>query len=207
MEIAKKTNKCDPEVYNLLALVYMAKHDFAKAEECLNKALELNPYFSQAYNNFGALRMLQKRYDEAVYFFKKALENPLYVESFIARTNLGWAYYKLGDKKKAISTLLKSLEENALYSKTLVYLGRIYMDEGNLEIAKFYLKRAVKIDRNSQEVRYYLAEVFFRLGDFKIAKELWDSIIQLNPASEWATLAAQRLYFLEKLKTHVNSSK
>ncbi len=197
LKMAKSADKCDPEIYNLFGLAYMGEHEYLKAEKNLKKAIKLDPGFSEAYNNLGSLKMLEGKYREAIKYFNKALENPYYVNSFIARTNLGWAYYQLGEKDKAISTLFTVLKENFRYSKALVYLGLIYFKEGNLKSAEFYFRQALKQNKFSGEARYYLGEIFFRRGDIKKAKELWKSIIYLAPESEWANKATQRLFFLK----------
>ena len=201
LELAKKADKCDPEIYNLFGLAYMGKYEYSKAEKNLKEAIKLDPSFSEAYNNLGSLKMLQKKYKEAIKYFNKALENPYYVNSFIARTNLGWAYYQLGDKKKAISILLEALKTNPRYSKTLIYLGLIYFNEGDLNLAKFYFRQALNINKISGEARYYLGEIYFREGDIKKAKELWKSIIYLSPDSKWARKATERLFLLEKVSS------
>ena len=198
LELAKSADKCDPEIYNLLGLVYMGKNEYSKAEENLKEAIRLDPNFSEAYNNLGSLRMLQGRYKEAIEYFNKALENPYYVNSFIARTNLGWAYYQLKDKDKAISTLLFAFRENPRYPKTLIYLGLIYLNEGDLNSAEFYFQQALKLDKTSGEARYYLGEIYFKKGDKTKAEELWQSIIYLSPDSEWANKATQRLFLLKR---------
>ena len=198
LEYAKKADKCDPEIYNLFGLAYMGKKEYSKAEENLKEALKLDPNFSEAYNNLGSLKLLQGKYREAIDYFNKALKNPYYLNSFIARTNLGWAYYQLGDKKKAISILIEALKENPRYPKTLIYLGLIYLNSGDLNSAEFYFLQAFKLDKTSGEARYYLGEIYFRKGNIEKAKELWRSIILLNPESEWANKATQRIYLLKK---------
>lgn len=199
LEYAKIADPCDPEIYSLFGVVYMEKKEYSKAEENLKEALRLDPNYSEAYNNLGSLRMLQGRYKEAIEFLNKALENPYYLNSFIARTNLGWSYYQLGDKEKAISTLIEALKENPRYPKALVYLGLIYLNSEDLSSAEFYFLQALKLDKTSGEARYYLGEIYFRKGDIEKAKELWQSIIYLNPESEWANKATQRIYLLKKL--------
>jgi len=198
LELAKAADKCDPEIYNLFGLAYMGKYEYSKAEENLKEAIRLDPNFSEAYNNLGSLKMLQGKYSEAIKYFNKALENPYYVNSFIARTNLGWAYYQLKDKDKAISTLLEALKENSRYPKALIYLGLIYFNEGDLDSAEFYFKETLKVDKFSGEARYYLGEIYFMKGDKEKAEELWKSIIYLAPESEWANKATQRIFLLRK---------
>lgn len=200
LELAKKTIECDAETFNLLATVYMAKKDFSKAEEALDEALRRNPNYSEAYTNYGTLRMLQGRYQEAIHYFEKALANPLYLNAHLAYTNMGWAYYQLGDKEKALNSLFSALKENARATKSLIYIALIHLNEGDLTSAEFYLKRVLKTDRGSAEARYHLGEVFLRQGRHELAKEIWESVVQLNPGSEWGNLAEDRLYLLKRME-------
>lgn len=201
LELAKETEKCDAEIYNLLGLVYMARKDFTKAEEAFNEALKLDPNFSEAYTNLGSLKMIQGSYHKAISYFEKALSNPLYLNSHIALTNMGWAYYQLGDREKAQIYLQKALNERPRFSKALIYMALIYLNEGDLNSAEFYLKRVLKADRSNLEARYYLGEVFFIQGKLDLAKEIWESIISISPDSEWGTLAEQKIYLVERLKS------
>ncbi|MGC8965702.1 MAG: tetratricopeptide repeat protein [Caldimicrobium sp.] len=202
LELAKETDKCDAETFNLLGLVYMARKEFVKAEEAFNEALKLDPNFSEAYTNLGSLRMMQGKYREALSYFERALSNPLYLNSYITLTNIGWAYYQLGDKEKALMYLQKALNERARFSKALIYMALIYLNEGDLSSSEFYLKRVLKADRSNLEARYYLGEVFFRQGRLDLAKEIWESILSISPESEWGTLAEQKIYLIEKLKAN-----
>lgn len=192
---------CDPEVYNLFGVVYMAKKDYTKAEDYFKSALMLDPDFSEAYTNLGSLRMMQEKYQEAISYFEKALSNPLYPRAYIALANMGWCYYKLKDKDKALNILHQAIKENALATKPLIYIALIYLKEGDLDSAEFYLKRVLKNERSSLEARYYLGEVFFEKGKYELAKEIWESITQIAPDSEWANLSEDKLYLLRRLQS------
>jgi type IV pilus assembly protein PilF len=181
--------------------VYLNLKDYAKAEESFNEALKLAPNFSEAYNNLGLLNLLQGRYQQAISYFEKALANPLYANAHSAKTNMAQAYYLLGDKNKAIEILTSLLKERADYAQALIELGKIYLNERDLQAAEFYFKQALKLDRTSSEARYYLGEVFFQQGKFDLAKELWESLIQIRPDSPWSSLAREKVFFLERLKT------
>jgi len=74
LEIAKRINKNDPEVYNLFGLIYIGEGEYKKAEKNLKKAIKIDPLFSEAYNNLGSLKMLEGDYKLAICFFKKALK-------------------------------------------------------------------------------------------------------------------------------------
>jgi type IV pilus assembly protein PilF len=94
--------------------------------------------------------------------------------------------------------LIEAFRENPRYPKAVIYLGYVYLNENDLTSAKFYFKKALGIDKYSSEARFYLGEIAFREGDFKLAKELWNSIVLLEPNSEWANKASERLYLLER---------
>lgn len=197
--LKRKREKCDPEIYNLLGLAYTGKKDFEKAEEAFKDALRIKPDYPEVFNNLGSLAVLLQKYDEAISYFKKALEKPGYVNSYLARTNLGWVYYLKGEKDLAITTLLEAYRENPKYSKALSYLGTIFFNENDLEKAKFYFTQALKINKYSDEARFYLGEIALREGKVNLARDLWKSLTLLSPESEWARKATERLYFLERL--------
>jgi len=200
LELAKAPDKCDAEIYNLFGLVYMAKKEYDKAEEAFKEAIKLDPNFSEAYTNLGSLKMLQGKYKEAISYFEEALKNPLYLNPHIALINIGWAYYQLGDKERALNYLQRALNERARFSKALIYMGLIYLNEGDLDSAEFYFKRVLNAERSSLEARYYLGEVFLKKGNLELAKAIWESIVQMAPDSQWATLAEQKIYLIQRIK-------
>ncbi len=201
LELARQTLPCDAETFTLLGTVYMALREYNKAEEALLEALRRDPKYSEALTNLGSLRMLQGRYQEAIQYFERALENPLYLNAYIARTNLGWSYYQLGDKERALNTLYTALRENAFATKALIYIALIHLNEGDFDSAEFYLRRVLKSDRANAEARFYLGEIFFRQGKVDLAREVWNSVIQLNPGSEWSNLAEDRIFLLKRIQS------
>jgi len=201
LRLGVTTDKCDEETHNLLGVVYLNLRDYNKAEESFNEALKLNPNYSEAFNNLGLLNLLQGKYQQAIQFFEKALANPTYSNAHAAKTNLAQAYYLLGEKDKALEILTSLLKERSDFAKALIELGKIYLNERDLQAAEFYLKQALKLDRTSTEARYYLGEVLFQQGKLELAKAIWESLIQISVNSPWSSLAREKLFFLERLKT------
>ncbi len=189
----------DAELYNLAGIIYLEKREYRNAKQCFFKAIELNHNYSEAWNNLGSVYMFEGNYTAAIKCFKKALENPFYPKSYIPRTNLAWAYYQLGQKEKAINLLIETLRQNFQYPEALIKLGLIYLKNNKLELAKFYLKRAVKSNPSSAEARYYLGEVFLKEGKYELAEKVWNSVTVLFPQSEWASLAAEKVFLVRKI--------
>ncbi len=192
--------KCDPEVYNLMGVIYLNLKDWKKAEESLSRALKIDPNFSEAYNNLGLLFLLQGKYQTAISYFEKAIANPLYTNAHSAKTNMAQAYYLLGDKEKALEILIGLLREKSDYPDALLKLGEIYLNERDLNSAEFYFKQALKLDRNLAEARYYLGEVFLLQGRTELAREIWESLLLTQPNSPWSNKARERIFFLERIK-------
>ncbi|AEH44872.1 Tetratricopeptide TPR_1 repeat-containing protein [Thermodesulfatator indicus DSM 15286] len=198
--LAKDINPKDHNIYNLIGLIYMDKGQYNEAEKYFKKALEIAPDSPEILNNLGSLYLLKNEIKKAISCFEKALKDPFYPKPFIAYTNLAWAYYKLGDKDKAIYYLDKALNYNPRYSVAYFYRGLIALEEGILDKAQLDFRRAIRFNRQDMASRYYLGIVYFRLNQIEKAKKVWRSIIELAPESRWALKAEEKLMTLEELE-------
>jgi len=77
--------------------------DIEKAEAIINRQIEKYPDFLTSYSNMGFLRMYQKRFDEAIEYFKKALEATITNErkQMYCYEQLAAIYAEIGDKSKS----------------------------------------------------------------------------------------------------------
>ncbi len=81
---------------------YKKRNDMAMV--CYEKALELNPVGAWALNNIGSILQKEGRWEEAISYYKKASESPEKKEEKCILQilhNLGWAYYRSKNYKKA----------------------------------------------------------------------------------------------------------
>lgn len=63
---AAKIDPENPEIQNELALAYREMELYPKAITHFNRAVELNPDFSEAYNNLGTVYLILKKWDPAI---------------------------------------------------------------------------------------------------------------------------------------------
>ncbi|MFT3706974.1 MAG: social motility TPR repeat lipoprotein Tgl [Archangium sp.] len=112
-------------------LLHLSYARLEEAAVAFAKALELKQLFSEARVNVGNLYMDQKRYDEAIASYQKALDDVLYPNPFIPQGNMGWAYFKKGDTKQAIDLLKSATTVNPKYCLGYLQLGQVYESQGN----------------------------------------------------------------------------
>jgi CHAT domain-containing protein/Tfp pilus assembly protein PilF len=110
---------------------------------------------SFALANLGWLSMQEEHYDEAVDWFKHAYRNDIELGAAdwaqIQSGNLGWAYFKLGDKERALETTLDA-EQDAIKAgnksaeiKWESNIGIFYQDRGDLARAEQAYHRALDL--------------------------------------------------------------
>jgi len=91
----------DSELYYYRALTKMKLG--VEAEDDLNTAMSLNPYYAEAYFNKGLLMENVGKYEEAVSYYSKAISiNPDYVRAYVRRAK---ALMKLGKESEAIEDI------------------------------------------------------------------------------------------------------
>ena len=93
------------KAHNNIGLVFIERgKDYQElAINSFKKAIQIDPNFSQSYNNLSAILFKIGKYDEAIFYGKKALElNPCYAQ---AANNIGNACYEKGLTEKLINIL------------------------------------------------------------------------------------------------------
>jgi|GEM_PF-213759 len=133
---AEEDNPELANVHNGLGLIYAYSFNrWEEAEVQLKKAVALDPNFSEAQTNLGALFLSRGRFAEAVPLFEKAISNALYKDRVLAQCDLGWALYKTGSVDKALSELKAALALAPRYCLGWRQMGTIYSEQGKLEMA------------------------------------------------------------------------
>jgi tetratricopeptide (TPR) repeat protein len=154
--------------YNL-GKIYGDLKDYEKALNYYNRALCINPTFPPLYNNFAAIFDRKGKYEIAYNYLVKAIG--LKPDSFEANYNLGLHYLREKQPDKAIHYLSNVPNGAEFEERVLVYLGIAFKQKGQLGRAVTYFKRALK--KNARNIKPYLhlAEIFYRIGDNKQAKQ------------------------------------
>lgn len=170
------------EIYTQLAYIEFRKyHEYRKAEEKLQKALEIDKANDLAYTYLGQLYIIEGRIGEAKDIFEEALNNQTINELLIHEyTRLLLVEDK--DFNKAIDVYQKALDifpDKIIY---YAYIANLYFVLGKYRDAKKYLHMAEEFEIKDQETLLMLGYLKVMLDDNKEeALMYFEKVIELNP--------------------------
>ena len=167
--------------YNL-GMVYAGLKDYEKALLYYNRALALDPYFPSVYNNMASLMEEQGKHELGHKYLVKGIKLNLYSPELFV--NLGLYYLKEGQPDRAIVWLNKSENEKRMAYNISLDLGIAYKQKGLYGRAVIYFKNTLKYGPRNITPHLHLAEVFYRAGDHKQAKQEAKKIIRLIQGKE-----------------------
>lgn len=90
------------ELMGILLHTAFARHK--EAVKHYERALALRPELASAHTNLGNVYLDQGQYDAAIKEYEAALNDMLYTEPFFAHLNMGWAFHKKGDQRRAVES-------------------------------------------------------------------------------------------------------
>lgn len=193
-----------PEPYKALGDLFMAqpRRLFDQAVEAYNKAIELRPFYADAYVGLGDAKAAKSDVDGAVAAYTKALaHNPINPRVHMSLgkiyyTEKGLYYESVTAYKKAIDLDVNSLEAR-------MGLGEVYEDKGLYKEAIEEYRKVIELDGKHTGAMYNLALVYEKT-DPREAITQWERYIglasQLPSEKDWVDVARQHL---KKLKSQV----
>ncbi|MCU0245345.1 MAG: tetratricopeptide repeat protein [Bryobacter sp.] len=167
--------------WNKIGITYHQLMDLDAARKHYEKAVKLNPKYSEALNNIGTVWYAKKNYRRATSYYQKALA--LAPNSASIHSNLGTAHFARKKYKEAFASYQKALEldpevfEHRNSAGVLLqernveerakfhfYLSKTYAKAGNTERALSYMRKA--LEEGFKDKKKFLED-----GDFAILHE------------------------------------
>lgn len=173
-----------PEAHSLRGLVYASLGQPAVAEEAFKRALELNPRDGDTMHNFGWFLCQQRRYDEAEATFQRASALPGYGE--VQRTLLarGVCQARAGRWAEAERTLSRSYELDPANPVTAYNLADVLLRRGELERARFYVRRINQVpEQVTAQSLWLAARIERRLGHLEGVQDFGRQLRERFPQS------------------------
>ncbi|HEV8438393.1 MAG TPA: tetratricopeptide repeat protein [Methylomirabilota bacterium] len=196
-----------PEPYKALGDLFLTapRRLFDQVVEAYTKALEIRPFYADAYVGLGDAKAAKGDVDGAVVAYQKALGlNPVNAKVHVS---LGKLYYsEKGLYYESVQAYKKAIDLDPGYLDARMGLAEVYEDKGLYQEAIGEYRKVVEAEPKNTGALYNLALVYEKV-DPKEAITLWERYIQLaGPlASEKDWVDVARLH-LRKLKNQLEKS-
>jgi tetratricopeptide (TPR) repeat protein/TolB-like protein len=197
-----------PESYKGLGDLYLTapRRLFDEALGAYEKAIDLRPFYAEAYVGLGDAKAAKSDVDGAIGAYQKALvHNPLSGKVF---ASLGKIYYsEKGLYYESVQAYKKAVDLDPINTEARMGLAEVYEDKGLYQEAIGEYRKVVDLDAKNSGALYNLALVYERV-DPKESIALWERYIELagpQPTEkDWVDVA--RLH-LRKLKSQFDKGK
>ena len=193
-----------PEPAKALGDLYLSqpRRLFDQAVEAYGKAIELRPFYADAYVGLGDAKAAKSDVDGAIAAYQKALVyNPVNPR---VHMSLGKIYYgEKGLYYESVNAYKKAIDLDPRSVDARMGLGEVYEEKGLYKEATEEYKRVIEIDGKHTGAMYNLALVYEKV-DPRAAITQWERYIELAAPlateKDWVDVARQHL---RKLKNQV----
>ena len=164
VEVYKEGPQDSPIIWNKTGIAYHQMLNLDTAKKYYEKAVKLDPHYSEAVNNLGTVYYAHKNYRKAITYYKRALK--IAPESASVYSNLGTAYFARKKYKEAAEAYQTALsldkdvfEHHGTYGVLLEERSVAERAKFHFYLAQTYAKAGMN-DRALQYIRKALEEGF-----------------------------------------------
>ena len=219
-----RTSRADPkdkfDLFNLLGEardLAPEKGSFAAVTAILRRVLKADPDVIDAWFSLGNAYFKERRFQEAIGYFKKALE--LKPDYDLAVINIAAAYRQLGDDDAALAGFEHYLTIDPKDAYVRYQMGEIFLDRNDLSRAESLFREALEMDSHVAAAKNALGAIAFRRGDIATAKRLATEALAMRAdvrlahynlalvAEAQGDLATAEREYLEELESHPEAFK
>ena len=179
----------------------LSRRDVAAAIQHLERAVEIAPQFSAAWNNLGTIAYQSRRFDDAERYFRQSLDQD--GNAFEPLVNLGGVLLTLGNLDEALQFNLYAVLARPNDALANSQLGMTYFAVNNLDLAEKYLRIAKRLDpAHFSHPQLTLADLYLRRNQRAEAISELEDFLRRHP--DWPQAASLRAT-LGKLGNNLNS--
>ncbi len=178
LEKARELNPDKADIHLVLGVAYMRSSYYPQSEASFRKALELDPQFTEVWNNLAALELKRKQPEKAIEYANKALKEPTYATPEMALANRARAYIQKNQYKKARQSVDEALSRNPNACQVHLLKSKILNHSAEYEKAFEQTQMAEAICESSPSVALWVAYSLYLNGRRSAAEKKYQSIIK-----------------------------
>lgn len=195
-QVLEKTDQF-ADVHNMLGFILHSRGDFVAAERHFERAVELNPVYTEALLNLAVTYNDLGKYEASknVYARIKKSDGQSGIFDSFARgkianmhADLAAAYLDVGGREEAIVELKKAVALCPTFPDLWTRLGTIYRDMGNLAFAREAYETAVKAAPRYVQARILLGVTLLAQGLQEEAIAAWREALTIEPENKSAKM-------------------
>ena len=165
----------DAEQYMEACLTLGLQGKNAEALKAIDKAIECDPNFAEAFNKKGDVLFKLGRIQEALDCYLKSHElNPNIQNNYF---DLGRSYLMLGDYTNAMQNFTTAYQMKKQY-EIHAFIGKIYFEQGDLKNAEDSFKNVLAENDHQTMACYYMGMLELQNGNPDQAKGQFNKIIE-----------------------------
>ena len=190
-------NPENPQLHTVYGEYLFLAGRYPAAEKELTRALDLDPYLTDARNWLGVSLAQQQRYDEARKQYERALQDPAYPSPQMIYLNLGMLYRAQGLDDKGIAQFRRAVEIDPRYFKAHFELALALEAVGQFDEALDELAVAESAYRTDGTYWYRRGFLEFRLQHANKALESLRRCLDVSPGSPAAAQARELMEVIQ----------
>ncbi len=179
------------DVYNKLGQIAHAKGALEQGAAYFEKALDINPKYTEASLNLAVTYNEQGRYEEANDIFNRAAkivrQEPVRIDPFILgklaneHSKLGDQYADIGMHDAALEQYRKAIDLRPTFVDIITKIGITLREKGATDEAIKTLIRAKEMKPEYIPARIHLGVTYYIKGFIDMAIEEWEQVRALDP--------------------------
>lgn len=191
LERARSFAPNSAEVYSALAYYYENVGEVEQAEEHYLIAINKDPNYADAYNNYGAFLCQLQKYEASERLLLKAIDRPGYIRVAESYENLAMCQLQQNNFAKSKTYLHNSINHNSTRISSLILAAGLSYAMGEIDTAKNQLSRIQRLGRVSARtvlLSYLIAD---KSGDTPTKNNAEQLLLSLYMGSAETTLLLQ----------------
>lgn len=190
------------DVHNMLGVIAHERRDYQQAETCFNKALEINPNYTEAslnlavtYNDLGRFDMARAIHERATNAQRPSDGVDPFVKGKIANMHaeVAQAYVDVRLLHEAIPELEKAVGLCPQFADLRCRLGNLYKEVGDVARARVQFEAAKAANPKYPNARVALAVLMIAANERAQAEDELQEVLAIDPEHKTAQMYMRML--------------